>query len=322
MSGGRIHHGATNLGKSGTNRDSVTGRDRERTSSGLPPKNLMGLPWRVALALQADGWVLRSEIIWEKPSCMPESARDRPTRSHEQVFLLTKQAQYFYDAEAVRETATYGRSQQGNGLYARARRSDPRDKRATLPVTNTGGDPTTGRNIRTVWRITAEAYNGLHFATFPQALVRKCILAGTSQAGCCPACGAAWVRQVERHTGEVASSNGSSFTKGKTHDARAPLAAVGQGPRTSAVSTTGFAPACPCDAGPAVPCTVFDPFAGAGTTVLVARALGRQGVGLDLSWPYLALSRQRLGLTALDAWLGTPQPSQTTEVSDLPLFGG
>ncbi len=119
---------------------------RPDTPEGLKPKDLIGIPWRVAFALQDDGWYLRSEIIWEKPNSMPESVKDRPARCHEHLFLLTKSEKYYYDHEAVRE---------------------PRD------------DGKGVRNRRTVWSINTESFTGAHFATFPTALVEPCLLAGS-----------------------------------------------------------------------------------------------------------------------------------------------
>jgi len=122
---------------------------RPPTPAGLKPKDLIGLPWRLAFALQADGWYLRSDIVWYKPNCQPESVKDRPTRSHEYLFLFSKSEQYYYDYESVLE--------QTNGNE-------------------------TKRNRRTVWMINTEPFPEAHFATFPPALVEPCILAG-SQAG-------------------------------------------------------------------------------------------------------------------------------------------
>jgi len=157
-----------------TNRSA--GMDRPKTPAGLKPKDLCGIPWRVALALQADGWWLRSDIIWHKPNPMPESVTDRPTKAHEYMFLLTKSAKYFYDADAIREKA------------------NPKTQRATIApnVTeasgNTGGNKRTDfekqrhtvshRNKRTVWTIPTKPFPEAHFATFPPDLVEPCILAG------------------------------------------------------------------------------------------------------------------------------------------------
>ena len=152
--------------------------------AGLKPKDLIGIPWRVALALQAAGWYLRSDIIWHKTNPMTESVKDRPTRSHEYIFLLTKSARYYYDADAIQEPfATQahenyparakitGRGDQGGA----AARGDDRGK--------SGGFPTDkiGRNKRSVWTIPTRAYKGAHFATFPSALIEPCILAGSRE---------------------------------------------------------------------------------------------------------------------------------------------
>jgi site-specific DNA-methyltransferase (cytosine-N4-specific) len=119
---------------------------RPPTPAGLKPKDLIGIPWRLAFALQADGWFLRSDIIWHKPNCQPESVKDRPTRAHEYVFLFSKAEQYFYDHDAAQEPAN------GNGR---------------------------SRNRRSVWSISTEPFPGAHFATFPPKLVEACILTGT-----------------------------------------------------------------------------------------------------------------------------------------------
>lgn len=114
---------------------------RAKTPDGLKPKDLVGIPWRLAFALQKADWYLRSDIIWEKPNCMPESVKDRPTRAHEYVFLFSKSLKYYYDYESVREPS--------------------------------------GRNRRTIWSIPTDPFPGAHFATFPQKLVEPCILAGS-----------------------------------------------------------------------------------------------------------------------------------------------
>jgi site-specific DNA-methyltransferase (adenine-specific) len=114
---------------------------RPPTPQGLKPKDLIGIPWRLAFALQADGWYLRSDVIWHKPNCMPESVKDRPTRAHEYLFLLAKSERYYYDHAAVRES--------------------------------------NGRNRRSIWSIPTQAFKGAHFATFPPALIEPCILAST-----------------------------------------------------------------------------------------------------------------------------------------------
>ena len=316
-SGGRIGHGTRLSAKQRTNRGMNGTNDPPRAPQpvGLTEKNLIGIPWRVALALQADGWTLRSAITWCKSAPMPESVQDRPTSATEMVFLLTKHPTYFFDAEAVREY-------EGSGWHG----SSFQSAYAQETKQRLGKHPrheTPGRNLRNFWVLGPHHYAGAHFATFPTALVERCLKAGTSEAGCCTQCRAPWIRQVERIKGEAASYNGSSFTKGKTHEARAPLAAVGQGPRTAQVLLTGWAPSCACEAGAPMPCVALDPFVGSGTTLLVARALGRDGVGMDLSYSYLYdQARTRLQLDALAAWEGRNGHHAPGTHSDLPLFAG
>jgi DNA modification methylase len=144
---------------------------------GAKPKDLLGIPWRVAFALQADGWYLRSDIIWHKPNPMPESVTDRPTKAHEYVFLLSKSARYYYDAKAIAEEA---QRPEGSGNTARKYGED-RDR----PGSHIGASvPWAGdtRNARTVWSIATQPFKGSHFATMPPELARRCILAG-SKAG-------------------------------------------------------------------------------------------------------------------------------------------
>ena len=205
--------------------------DRERparpTIKNLRPKNLVGIPWRVAFALQADGWYLRSDIIWHKPNPMPESVRDRPTRSHEYIFLLSKSKKYYYGAEGAKEPAKGGQSKSA----ASFRRNGSKRAQA-IPGQSVGthrpdrkdvayDGPT--RNRRSVWTVATRPFNGVHFATFPPDLIKPCILAGAPDGG-----------------------------------------------------------------------VVLDPFAGAGTTVMVAAQLGRNGVGIELNPEYAVMARERI----------------------------
>jgi len=229
-----------------------------------------------------------------KPNTMPESVTDRPTKAHEYVFLLTKRAKYFYDAEAVKErkaptTATDAR---GNGNGHRRERGYPGS--ASNGGTNLGGHEG-GRNRRSVWTIATEAYPEAHFATFPTALVKPCVLAGTSERGVCPACGKPWERVTERENMEVrpgpsreARSNGGQL--------RTQVNGTMVKPPTS--TTTGWRAGCACDAGEPVPATVLDPFCGSGTTGLVALTYGRDFIGIDLSPEYLAMAERRIAPAA------------------------
>ena len=150
-------------------------------SSNCKPKDLVGIPWAVAFALRADGWYLRSDIIWHKPNPMPESVTDRPTKSHEYIFLLSKSQKYFYDAEAVKEPSIDPESFTG-----RRKRVMTDEYIKTTHHANTTAVPEgktyPNRNKRSVWTITTQPYPGAHFATFPPKLIEPCILAG-SKAG-------------------------------------------------------------------------------------------------------------------------------------------
>lgn len=168
-------------GGAGSKQDATLyGVTAHKADTGLRPKNLLGIPWRVAFALQADGWYLRQDIIWSKPNPMPESVTDRCTKAHEYVFLLSKSARYFFDAEAIKEPAVYadsGRSSATKHDLSSARKRDGSDLAPSFrAVTET-------RNRRSVWTVTTKPFAGAHFATFPPDLIEPCILAGSPVGG-------------------------------------------------------------------------------------------------------------------------------------------
>ena len=197
------------------------GRAGRKVEHGLKPKDLVGIPWRVAFALQADGWYLRSDIIWAKPNPMPESVTDRPTKAHEYLFLMSKTARYYYDAEAIAEDSIYaGKEVRTNGNDGMDAGYDGNRTRDGFRRGVTVGDT---RNRRTVWTIPTEPYPEAHFATFPTALVEPCIKAGSKEGD-----------------------------------------------------------------------TVLDPFAGSGTTLMVACRLNRGAIGLELSPAYVEMARTRI----------------------------
>jgi site-specific DNA-methyltransferase (cytosine-N4-specific) len=195
---------------------------------GLKPKDLIGTPWRVALALQAAGWYLRQDIIWHKPNPMPESTADRCTKAHEYLFLLSKSARYYYDAEAIAEPAASafdpsnakapdgwathtgghgtihrdGREKGRSGNVARKARPDAPD---THGGSQAGSVPWEGvtRNRRSVWTVPTQPYSGAHFATFPPALIEPCILAGSRPGDTVfdPFLGSGTTGQVAQHLG-------------------------------------------------------------------------------------------------------------------------
>jgi DNA modification methylase len=150
-----------------------------RNIHALKPKDLIGIPWRVAFALQADGWYLRQDIIWAKPNPMPESVTDRCTKSHEYIFLLTKSARYYYDNEAVQELSV---SESGTaGSWDGNRDFGLPNGHTRFAKPNLGGSIDGKRNKRSVWNVTTKPYKEAHFATFPEEIPRTCILAGSKK---------------------------------------------------------------------------------------------------------------------------------------------
>ena len=358
----------------------------------MAPKNLLLVPARVALALQADGWWVRSDIVWNKPNPMRESVQDRPTRSHEFVFLLTKSGtptfwthrdrpgtrvqpepdyrwldqaggveyaaeppqwsdelidcpdcggagwkevrqgqismfdgipaltlncsrcnhldaetpgqiprwrrvnlwqshDYFYDADAVREpyAASSETDRRDNANGHRLERHYPGAQ--SNGGTNLGGNRAGGANKLTVWSIPTQSFKGSHFATFPETLPERCILAGTSERGVCAACGAPWAR-VSEGTGHInrrEAAHVPNNTPGKTDST---------GWKPTRTGTLCWRPTCDHDA-PAVPALVLDPFAGSGTTLVVAQRFGRRAVGVDLNPDYLEMASKRIGAVTL-----------------------
>lgn len=280
------------------------------TSGVTPPagwkaKDLYGIPQRVALAMQADGWWWRQDIVWAKPNPMPESITDRCTRSHEYVYMFSKREAYYFDAEAIKEPSVHaGRLVKATGSGSKNGQSgDDANDRATakgFTTHDTTVSPT--RNKRDVWTITTRGYAGAHFAVFPPDLVEPCIKSGTSEYGACAACGAPWRRVVEKSGG----TTGASWHDHQDDDLRGQrIEAMGSDVKNPAarawergeyrVVTTGWRPTCRCPEGGTRPCLVLDPFAGSGTTLLVARALGRRAVGTELQPDYIRLALGRLG---------------------------
>jgi len=185
-------HTSSLKGKQGTHKGTTEGVKpiQKAKDIGLKPKDLIGIPWRVALALQADGWYLRQDIIWSKPNPMPESVTDRCTKAHEYIFLLSKKPKYFYDHKAIMEEATYGEQHANKTSSWGANRKHP--NKANVEKYAFKGENSTcskmedgkhGRNKRSVWEVTTKPYSGAHFATFPPDLIKPCIMAG------CPAGG-------------------------------------------------------------------------------------------------------------------------------------
>lgn len=268
--------------------DETSARARPSVT-GLKPKDMVGMPWRIAFALQADGWWLRSDIIWHKPNGMPESVTDRPTKAHEYVFLLTKSSKYFYDADAVRGGVSQSTLERWKGNPLRT--GEPSSSHQTKGETHCGVNPA-GRNLRSVWTIATAPFSEAHFATFPPKLAETCIKSGTSEKGCCPACGAPWVRVIESELVKLANRRPSRKALMDGADMADINSAGAMG--FNRTTTVGFRQSCTCPPAVAVPCTVLDPFAGAGTTLMVADRLQRHAIGIELSDTYADMAERRL----------------------------
>ena len=299
---------ASQLGKRNTSQFASGQAPTQWTSvpAGLKPKDLCLIPERLALALQADGWWIRSRIAWCKTSAMPESVTDRPTSAWEHIWLLTKAQRYFYDADAVRQPVggwverdrRYGTD--GNG---RDRSAEPWLLEASPAGPHRGFHETNymGANLRNYWMLGPEPLREQHYAAYPGAIPERAILAGTSAKGVCCACGAPWRRALVQRgesTSDRARENGrteraSAYPEGAAQSLDFAGSHWKLPPRER--ETTGWKPSCSCptDEEP-VPALVLDPFAGAGTTVLEAVRHGRRGIGLELNPSYAEMARRRI----------------------------
>jgi DNA modification methylase len=282
--------------KGGQYRSDNYRQDVRRNFGNLKPKDLMLIPSRLAIRLCDDGWWVRSDIAWCKKAPMPESCTDRPTSAWEHVFLLTKSAKYFYDAEAVKEDSEYPddnrKARQRPEDYA-AMMGPGGQIRAAINPANAQTYPK--RNLRNFWLLGPEPFPEAHFATFPTEIPRRAILAGTSERGVCPKCGAPW----ERVTARAKQPTAYAAVKYDESDPRFRTKRnMGQRYQDEAnanpVETIGWRPTCSCAAGDPVPATCCDPFLGAGTTALVADRLGRHCIGIELSPQYAEMSERRL----------------------------
>ena len=262
---------------------------------GLKPKDLVGIPWRVAFALQADGWYLRSDIIWSKPNPMPESVTDRPTKAHEYVFLMTKSARYYYDAEAIKERSIWGDPRKPYAPGQSDARGDGHARGGgKIRPSVARGDCVEGfRNKRTVWEISTQPYPEAHFATFPEAVVQPCIMAGTSEKGSCSKCGAPWIREVESRLVKSPVHGAGSVVGRRQKSGQNNFDGAGMPRMNRETKTVGWQPSCSCAAG-VDPCMVLDPFLGSGTVALVALKARRRYIGIELNPKYVELAKKRI----------------------------
>jgi hypothetical protein len=277
---------------------------------GLKQKDLVGIPWRVALALQADGWYFRQDIIWHKPNVTPESANDRCTKAHEYLFLMTKDERYYFDAFAIREKVgipTRRAAKFRGGCHVGGETNNSVDF-SGHEVFKYKQKSLSGRNPRSVWSVAIEPFSGAHRSTYPPRLVEPCVLAGTSERGCCPKCETQWRRIVTRH--EIKRTRLSDPVS---------QTVVADPWYDVPVKTIGFEPSCECfgkqikyrskingsevteyryvpegEQPEPIPSTVFDPFGGSGTTCLVAKKFRRNWLMIELNPDYAEIARKRI----------------------------
>jgi site-specific DNA-methyltransferase (cytosine-N4-specific) len=321
----RTYQVASNKGANKGVAQSVEGKG-SKVPAGLKPKDLIGVPWRVAFALQDWGWTVRSEIIWAKGisfnnkysgSCMPESCKDRPTKSHETVFMLTKGTKYYYDNEAVAEETTnpYTLDCIKKAKEQKSTRSDlnifsKEDRHGKgkkgISRAEMGALMSSKRNIRSVWTINPESFRGAHFAVMATKLIEPCILAGTSEYGCCFNCGKPYTRIIEKGRADEehkrlcgADSNGEylceatkEFKKNNVQNASEVKARILAGMVEK--KTVGWKKDCKCETDEIKPCVVIDPFGGAGSVGLVVKQLGRDYILFDLNPEYCEIAKNRI----------------------------
>ena len=293
-------------GRTSTTNQSVRGdKDygvtRPPVSGSIKPKDLVGIPWRVALALQEDGWYLRQDIIWHKPNPMPESVKDRCTKAHEYIFLLSKSEQYYYDSEAIKEDCsednvkdflnrkiTNNKGKNVEGSYDEVRPDLTRDRKDYMPTDFK-------RNKRSVWTVPVKPYNEAHFAVFPTSLIEPAILAGCPPK-ICSECGTPYEREMvtvevpERETrdnmvGVIPKRDKTSRMNSKDM-------------KSLVQEDRGFTKNCSCSGSQTSAGRVLDPFGGSGTTALVADRHGRDATIIELNHKYVDIAETRLGSDA------------------------
>lgn len=288
--------------------------------AGLKQKDLIGIPWMLAFALRSEGWYLRSEIIWEKGNALPESVKDRPTKSHEQLFLLSKCPRYYYDSEAIKEPvadSTPARMKRGVGNSHKYSEGSPGQSNQAIHSFRNGDksrESSLKRNKRTVWRVNTKGFKGAHFAVFPEKLVEPCVLAGCPEF-VCSNCGKPHIRMVETTTRSYAKSengandgtnNKAPYKQNNPHNMRLTKHEIATD-RTGNVAysdslhkkayveseTLGFSPSCICG-GSVTSGIVIDPFGGSGTVAVVARKNGRFFVINDLNKEFQQMAVRRI----------------------------
>jgi hypothetical protein len=256
---------------------------------------------------------------------MPESAVDRFTSAWEPIFMFSKQGRYYFDQEANRQPSTSPEQEAHNQRYAKVYAAADAGAAFKQPGnTNHLGMHSRpgpgGANLRNFWLLSPEPSRELHYASYPTEIPRRCILAGTSEKGACPACGAPWVRVVEREAIPLQKTyNGAINQPGVVVPGNGARWQGGTGkPSRVETSTLGWQPSCSCPPADPVPCVVLDPFLGSGTTAMVADRLGRDAIGIELNTEYAEMARRRI---EQDAGTLFADPVAVEQPQQIDLFG-
>lgn len=249
----------------------------------LKPKDLIGIPWMVAFALRSDGWYLRQDIIWHKPNPMPESVTDRCTKAHEYIFLFSKSSKYYFDNEAIRESAKDPESYSGKRKRSYKRENEFADKFLKQNFRNIKiGQLYEKVNKRSVWTVTTKPFTEAHFATYPEELIKDCILAGCPEF-VCNVCKEPYKIDIERVDRDYF----------KKEDCKTKQYAKSNHNEKIEYKNNGYIPSCNCNAEKEGG-IVLDPFMGAGTTALVSKKYGRNYIGFELNPEYINIAENRL----------------------------
>ena len=260
---------------------------------GLKSKDLIGIPWRVALALQQDGWYLRQDIIWHKPNPMPESVKDRCTKAHEYIFLLSKSPKYYFDNEAIKEDGVIKAGTKG--AKGSKDRQNQKGVNARPPEYKIYDGK---RNKRSVWTITTKPFKGAHFATFPMDLIEPCVLAGCPEKICVD-CGKPYIRQVEskRFKRNELPKDDPRYRPNTYEGSYKDINGKADAGYTE-TKDLGLQKQCDCETNETKAGTVLDPFAGSGTTGIVAVNHNRNAVLLELNEEYIEIAKERINKQA------------------------
>jgi DNA modification methylase len=266
--------------------DKDYGVTRPPPVEGIKPKDLFGIPWRVAFALQADGWYLRQDIIWNKPNPMPESVQDRCTKSHEYIFLLSKSPHYYFDNVAIKEeTTTFDNSNRDRDT-TKLNNTPGRTKMAGLKT-----NQYETRNKRSVWTVNTKPYKEAHFAVFPTDLIEPCVLAGSS-AKICSGCGKSYRREMV--TTDVPDRIVREHMVGVIPKRDKPSRMNSKDMLSLTKEDNGFVKQCECDTDKTEQDRIIDPFGGSGTTALVADRHNRDATVIELNEAYIEIAKKRL----------------------------